>query len=181
MGSGPDGSVVVTWYQLQTYGVETQTSTAQLQLHTDGAITLVWLDVDAPNAIVGLSDGSGIPQDFAETDYSLATDCVQRIAVDDCNANGIIDSIEIALGCIEDLDGDGIPDECSGSAGDYDPLPCLGDADRDGQINVLDLIALLRCWGSTDGACLRSDMDIDGAVNGDDLTLLLESFGSQCN
>ena len=181
MGSGPDGSVVVTWYQLQTYGVETQTSTAQLQLHTDGAITLVWLDVDAPNAIVGLSDGSGIPQDFAETDYSLATDCVQRIAVDDCNANGIIDSIEIALGCIEDLDGDGIPDECSGSAGDYDPLPCLGDADRDGQINVLDLIALLRCWGSTEGACLRSDMDIDGAVNGDDLTLLLESFGSACN
>lgn len=57
----------------------------------------------------------------------------------DCNDNLIPDSCDIASGFSQDLNGDGVPDECE--------VPCPGDLNGDGVINVLDLIQLLSAWG----------------------------------
>jgi len=181
VGAGPAGSFVATWFQVPSYHNSSQISTAQIQLHPDGAITLVWLQVDAPNAIVGLSDGTGIPSGFAETDYSLAGDCQLYHALDDCNANGVHDAIEIALGCAMDADADGIPDECEGSKGGWDSVSCLGDSDGDRAIDIRDLIGLLQCWNSQSGQCLLSDMDGNGIVGPGDVLLLVQRLGTPCD
>jgi len=39
-------------------------------MYFDGKIQLSWLEIGAENAIVGLSDGLGLPEYFEETDFS---------------------------------------------------------------------------------------------------------------
>jgi hypothetical protein len=181
VGVGPAGSFVVTWFQVPSYGDTDRISTAQAQLHPDGAVTLVWLEVDAPNAVVGVSDGLGIPLDFTGTDLSGAFDCIARIALDDCNANGTHDAIEIELGCVQDIDGDGIPDECSADNGAYGASLCIGDTDGDGDIDIRDLIQVLTCWHDTSSPCQASDLNADGTVDALDLVDLIDRLGEGCN
>ena len=186
VGAGPAGSFVATWHQIPHYWDVSQISTAQIQLHPDGAITLVWLEVGAHSAIIGLSDGMGIPQGFAETDYSLAFDCQLRHALDDCNANGIYDSIEIALGCGQDDDFDGLLNECDESPAlpviiVWDPTACPGDVDGNQAVDVRDLICLLQCWNSNSEQCIRSDMDDSGTVGPGDVLLLVQQLGTTCD
>lgn len=69
----------------------------------------------------------------------------------DCNANGIEDAEEIALGMAGDCDGNGVPDECDITFGTYEdadldgvPDACAGcpaDVNGDGMLNVLDFVA----------------------------------------
>ena len=66
-----------------------------------------------------------------------------------------------------DLDGDGIPDNCTGSA-------CTGDTNRDGLIDGVDLTELLGAWGTDDSLF---DFDGNGIVDGGDLTTLLGNWG----
>ena len=90
-------------------------------------------------------------------------------APSDCNANGVLDSCEIASGNQADSDGNGIPDECSNPI-----LPCPPDFDGDGFVNGSDLGALLAYWGGTNP---YYDLDHDGAVGGGDLGILLSAWG----
>jgi hypothetical protein len=186
VGAGPAGSFVATWHQIPNYENTSQISTVQIQLHPNGAITLVWLEVGTPSAIIGLSDGTGtgIPQGFAETDYSLAFDCQLRHALDDCNANGIYDSIEIALGCGQDDDFDGLLNECDDSddsIGVWDPTACPGDVDGNQAVDVRDLIGLLQCWNVTQGACAAADLDGNDIVGPGDVLLMVQHLGTHCN
>jgi hypothetical protein len=62
-------------------------------------------------------------------------------------------------------------------------LACLqpGDVNEDGQVNVLDLIALLLVFGtSCEDACCPADFDFSGSVNVLDLIELLLRFGTAC-
>ncbi len=63
--------VVVTWENVHKYG-DSNSNTFQVEMYFDGKIQLSWLEIAVENAIVGLSDGLGLPQDFQETDLSDA-------------------------------------------------------------------------------------------------------------
>jgi len=88
----------------------------------------------------------------------------------DCNENGIADHIDIANGTSEDVNGNGIPDECEDLGPD-----CLGDLNGDGVVNSSDLLELLNAWGPCPGC--PEDLNDDGVVNSSDLLELLNAWG----
>ncbi len=59
----------VTWLNVPEYN-SNNPNTFQIELFFDGRIRISWLAIGAQNAIVGLSDGEGVPEDFQETDFS---------------------------------------------------------------------------------------------------------------
>jgi hypothetical protein len=80
----------------------------------------------------------------------------------DCNDNHIADFCDIFLGTSEDLNENGIPDECE----------CPADFDGDGDVDTADLLYLLSGWGTPDG-----DVDFDGDTDTADLLALLAAWG----
>ena len=62
---------VVTWENVHQYG-DSNSNTFQVEMYFDGRIRLSWLEIAVENAIVGLSAGLGLPEDFEETDLSDA-------------------------------------------------------------------------------------------------------------
>ena len=61
--------VVVTWNKVPEYG-ESSSNTFQIEMYFDGRIQLSWLAIATEDAIVGLSDGLGVPKEFEEADFS---------------------------------------------------------------------------------------------------------------
>ena len=51
-------------------------STFQVELFFDGRIRMSWLEVGAYRPVIGLSQGNGVPADFAESDFTKAPACV---------------------------------------------------------------------------------------------------------
>ena len=111
-------------------------------------------------------DGDGLV-DVHELDVlPLAWDDI----VTDCNGNGQWDIRDIALNFSEDLDGNGIPDEC---------LTCEGDLDVNGQVDVNDILIQISIeWGCS-GQCL-GDLDGSGEVDSIDLLIMIALWGP-CN
>ncbi len=63
----------------------------------------------------------------------------------------------------------------------YAPPVCPADANGDGFVNVLDLVALLLCFGDPAiPGCVGEDINEDGNVNVLDLVQLLLAFGTAC-
>ncbi len=59
--------------------------------------------------------------------------------------------------------------------------PCPNDVNGDGDVNVLDLIDLLLCFGQPGTPpCDTADVNTDGDVNVLDLIELLLAFGTAC-
>ena len=83
----------------------------------------------------------------------------------DCNENGEVDACDISSGTSEDVNGDGVPDECQ----------CLGDLSGDDVTNSDDLFQLLGSWGPCEGC--PEDLNNSGAVDSDDLFILLGGWG----
>ena len=91
----------------------------------------------------------------------------------DCNGNSFYDPDDIATGVSEDLNGNGIPDECEPD--------CPGDLNADGTIDLEDLATLLANYGMTSGATYENgDGDADGDVDLSDLSALLSVYGTVC-
>ncbi len=60
-------------------------------------------------------------------------------------------------------------------------MPCPGDVNIDGAVNVLDLIDVLLCFGQPAvPGCGAEDINGDGATNVLDLVQLLLAFGMTC-
>jgi hypothetical protein len=88
----------------------------------------------------------------------------------DCNANGLLDSCEIAAGYSPDSNGNGVVDTCENLV-----FPCPSDFDRNGTTNGSDLGILLAAWGITGQPGV--DLNGDGYVDGADLAMLLVAWG----
>lgn len=88
----------------------------------------------------------------------------------DCNGNGIDDLVDIANGVLNDMNANGIPDECE--------TPCPGDAD--GDVDIADLGIVLSNFGSAVPPGAFGDLDGDGDVDIADLGLVLSNFGTVC-
>ncbi len=87
----------------------------------------------------------------------------------DCNENGESDACDIFSGVSEDINGNGIPDECE----------TIGDLDGDGAVDVKDLLILLAAWGPCGMPCpptCAEDLNADCIVNVSDLLLLLTNW-----
>lgn len=69
----PDRAVV-TWSDVPKYGTS-QLNTFQVEMFFDGVIRISWLDIGSPDALVGLSNGTGIPSEWLETDFSHFRRC----------------------------------------------------------------------------------------------------------
>ena len=62
--------VAVTWLDVPEYS-NTAPNTFQIEMFYDGRIRISWLEINADENIVGLSNGLGLPTDFEETDFSV--------------------------------------------------------------------------------------------------------------
>jgi hypothetical protein len=88
----------------------------------------------------------------------------------DCNSNDNPDTCDIFEGASDDLNANGIPDECE----------AVGDLDGNGIVNVRDLLTLLGAWAACDDPCPPSctgDTNGDCIVNHLDLAVLLDNWG----
>ncbi|MCP3905926.1 MAG: S8 family serine peptidase [Planctomycetes bacterium] len=126
------GDRLVVSYEGVTEAGLVNSSTFQIEMHYNGEIRLSYLEVEVTQvAIVGLSDGSGLPGDFLGTDASATPPC--------------------ASPCVADLDG-------SGDVGFGDILniigawgPCVAcpqDLDDSGDVGFGDILAVIGAWGS---------------------------------
>jgi hypothetical protein len=128
----PNGRIDVTWNDTRSSGVPNQ-SALYYSFSTDGGVTwsaneqlsAVWNShVGFPNQNkIGdyyeqVSDDVGVNLAWAATLNGEEDIYYTRIGDWDCNANGVADSVDIALGDSPDGNGNGIPDECeSGDTG----------------------------------------------------------------
>jgi hypothetical protein len=102
--------------------------------------------------------------------YALA------VQLEDCNDNGIDDSIDIFLGEASDLNANGVPDSCEN-------IGCDADINNDGIVNGVDLGLLLQEWGPVipgDNGSESADLNLDGVVNGIDVGVFFAAWGFVC-
>lgn len=121
---------------------------------------------------VGTNGDIAVIGAFADDDHGPESGSahVFDIIGPDCNENGICDGIDIADGTSEDVNENGIPDECEDL--------CPEDIFEDGVVNTVDLLILLGNWGPCppEGPC-SGDVDGSGSVDVVDLLALLGAWG----
>ena len=59
----------------------------------------------------------------------------------------------------------------------YFPAPCVGDVAEDGQIDAIDLAAVISQWGQAPAGPFDADIDNDGIVGATDLSAVLSNWG----
>ena len=121
---------VVTFNNVPEYS-NTGSNTFQCELFYDGVIRLSWLGIDSNDNIVGLSAGSGTPQDFEEDDLSGSDDCGDPVVQGDVNGDGLVDVSDLLA--VMDAWG-----PCNG---------CSADLNGDGIVDVVDLLEVVGNWG----------------------------------
>jgi hypothetical protein len=184
-GTSLNGAFVVTWQDVMLFN-GTQDVDMQMLLHPSGIVEIAWLSSVSAEVVVGLSDLTAIPYGFAQTDLSATgSTCELLQPGDDCNGNGTLDGIEIALGCALDSDMDGIPDECQGGFLGGFVGTCTRDVTGDGAVDVHDLLRLLQVWGTVklggiDARCDLAPPKGDLLVNAQDLIELLQAMQDGC-
>lgn len=92
---------------------------------------------------------------------------VPKVLVD-CNSNGRADSCDISSGFSQDLNNNGVPDECG---------PCIADIDGVPGVDLNDFFYFFNCFDATQPCA-----DIDGVpgVDLNDYFLFLTAFDSGC-
>ncbi len=126
---------VVTFEDVPEQG-SGNSNTFQIEMYYDGLIRLTWLGIDANDAVVGLSQGEGIPSDFEESDLSDAAPCGGPDCPGDLDGDQDVDLTDLS----QLLANYGT----SGGANYED-----GDLDGDGDVDLTDLSALLSVYGTT--------------------------------
>ncbi len=86
----------------------------------------------------------------------------------DCNHNFFPDTCEIAMGLADDVNGDGVPDDCQ---------TCVPDIDGSGSVDTNDFFAFLAAYQAQDPA---ADFTGDGDVNTNDFFAFLVAYQAGC-
>jgi hypothetical protein len=89
----------------------------------------------------------------------------------DCNGDAIVDYGQILDGTFADTNENGVPDPCEVD-------PCPGDITGGGQVNGVDLAAILGAWGTDGQGKLDCDINDDGTVDAQDLAIVLGGWGN---
>lgn len=93
----------------------------------------------------------------------------------DCNGNHIPDFLDIEFGTSVDLNGDGVPDECTS-------CPCAGDFNCSMNVDADDLFSFLDAWFAQNGISgtgLTADINHSMNVDADDLFVFLDIWFAQ--
>ncbi len=113
-----------------------------------------------------------------DADYSLVITGIDRPPYQqvDCNCNGIPDGVELIAGLAQDLDEDGVPDDCQCAT----PLFIRGDLNSDSIVDIVDVFELVD-WafaGLAYAAPLAAgDINDDGVIGiADSLALIAFLF-----
>lgn len=61
--------LAITFQNVREYG-STRTNRFQFQLYFDGRVAVTVLDAQTPGGVIGISDGSGLPEEFQSSDFS---------------------------------------------------------------------------------------------------------------
>lgn len=125
------------------------------------------------------------------------TTCDDPCQYEDCNGNGILDTVDIANCSTQDCQPNGIPDECDIDPSDPDgngqvssdtnsngiPDECewiLGDLDGDGDVDIDDYALFAGCMtgpeGGIDPGCELADLDVDTDVDLTDFAIFQTAF-----
>ncbi|UCG56338.1 MAG: hypothetical protein JSU70_15915 [Phycisphaerales bacterium] len=141
----------------------------------DGVTTFI--RVHAPGTVVTLTgplavgryvfdhweiDNRALPEGQRSVTVVLDDDrTAKALYIEDCNHNGVADSLDIADGASRDSNANGIPDECE----------MCGDLDGDEDVDLLDFAVFASFWLEADcGTCAGCDLaGDDGRVALDDL------------
>jgi glucose/arabinose dehydrogenase len=173
-------------------------------LFADHCTGLWGIDTTTGRAVELILGLTGLLYSFGETSdgeiYLLSPSGINRLAIVDCNGNGIADNLDIADLTSDDCNANGIPDECEGDCndngapddcdisngtsddlnGDGIPDECAipGDVDGDGDVDVVDFLGLLSRWGPCDPepASCPADFNGDGEVDTVDFLTLLANW-----
>lgn len=86
------------------------------------------------------------------------------------------DWCDIEDGTSEDVDDDGIPDEC-----DDLPTGCTADWDENGQVNSTDIAAFLTSWLDSVNNNLNADFNEDLTVDSNDISAFLTAWTFDVN
>jgi hypothetical protein len=99
---------VVTFEDVPQQGTS-DSNTFQIEMFFNGLIRITWLNIDATDAVVGLSQGAGVPADFAESDLSAVEPCITDTppTAEDASVSTIA-NIPIAIDLV--ATDDGLPD-----------------------------------------------------------------------
>ncbi|MBL7942090.1 MAG: hypothetical protein JNM00_04955, partial [Flavobacteriales bacterium] len=73
----------------------------------------------------------------------------------------------------------GVDNNCNGTIGPNEFLPCDGDFNFDGVVNITDLLLFMSGFGCTSG-CGIYDLTEDGVVNISDLLIFMSVYGTSC-
>jgi hypothetical protein len=92
----------------------------------------------------------------------------------DCNNDGIVDFGQIRSGLMIDANGNFVADCCEGAPRCF---ACPGDITGGGEVNGIDLAAVLGAWGTDGQGKFDCDIDDDGIVSGADLATVLSAWG----
>ncbi|MEE2895852.1 MAG: LamG-like jellyroll fold domain-containing protein [Planctomycetota bacterium] len=164
IGDAGDFFFIGAWYTSPIGG-----SPIALDYDVDG--TRSWLVFDADGGSVDLANlGGETLSEFSFYDFVIGAVAHDGTTFPgDCNLTTTLDACDILDGTSDDLDGDGVPDECEDD--------CPADFDGNGVVNGADVGLFFVQWGACPAAC-PADFNGDGVVNGVDLGTLLKSWGS---
>jgi hypothetical protein len=59
----------------------------------------------------------------------------------------------------------------------YFPAVCIGDIAEDGQVDAIDLAAVISQWGQAPTGVFDADVDNDGIIGPSDLSAVLSNWG----
>jgi len=126
-------------------------------------------------AVAGNRLFAGAPEADDAALLSGAVYALDITTIEDCDENGIDDSIDIIENPELDHNLNGILDVCEVAS-------CAADINGDGEVDGADMGLLFVSWGACPGdepGC-PGDLDLDGVVNGIDLGLFCSSWGLKC-
>jgi hypothetical protein len=143
----------------------------QIEMFFDGRIRITHLAVAAPDGLVGLSDGSGTPLDFVESDLSAYSPC----DCTDTDGDGVCD---VDDNCPQlpnpdqtDSDGDGVGDLCDNCPQTMNADQA--DSDHDGTGDACDYCPFYPD-SLPDGCTTDGDFDDNGEADALDLGMLID-------